>query len=139
MIEVQVQIEGIDGFADGTEKQLSKYLFEAMKEALAFTELVQIRAYTSTGNPSQPSGSDYRRTFTLRGSSKVKVTSKKLPEIRGQWIADPRIAEYAIYVIGPKSRQATVHKGRWKSLEDIADIVEKKLPEIFDKYLSKVE
>jgi len=69
--------------------------------------------------PPRPAGSTYRRTGTLGRSFSTMVD---LQRFRGR--VGTRL-EYAGYVIGP--RQAEIHRGRWKTVEDVA---KKLLPDI---------
>lgn len=92
----------------------------ARDKLLDAIELIQIHKYLSDSFPPLPSGSNYRRTFTLRRSSKTRRAGDKLPDIGGVWWADESIAPYAEEVIGPTSRQRRIHRGRWLSLEEIS-------------------
>ena len=116
-------------------RRIEAGLNAAVDELLGEIEQAQILAYTASGLPSQPAGTDYVRTFKLQSSSKTRRTSTKLPVISGEWIADEGIARYAGYVIGSRSNQAKVHRGRWKSKEQVTAEVTAKAPAIVERNL----
>lgn len=115
-----------------TERQLN----QAVSELLKFIEEAQILAYTQDARPRKPAGSRYRRTFRLRRSSRTSQPGTKLPELRGKWEA--RI-DYASDVLGPRNQQKAIHRGRWKSLEDVQSEAEEVWPNIAEERLKEVD
>ena len=141
MTDVYIEIDPRDffeRFGDDLIEEAENLLNEGVDQILVAAELVQVASYLKTSNPPQPAGSDYTRTFTLRRSSKTRRKGRRFPVLSGQWFTDPGIAPYADEVIGPRSEQKPIHRGRWKSLEEIqakvdelaAAITEEKLNEI---------
>jgi hypothetical protein len=107
----------------------------AVDELLGEVEQAQILSYTASGNPSQPAGTRYTRTFTLQGASKTRRTSTRLPVISGEWVADEGVARYAGYVIGSRADQARIHRGRWKSTEEVEREIKQAAPAIVERNL----
>ena len=69
--------------------------------------------------PAKPIGSTYRRTMMLgkTWNKKVDQTSTRLVGSLG---VDLGIVPYARYV-QDRDRQAWMHKGRWKTIQDVAE------------------
>lgn len=112
---------------------LEKELNEATDELLKL--IAQAHFYTATGNPSQPAGSTYNRTFDLRDAGETKIISSRLPVISGQWQVNESKARYARYVIGSRADQAAIHQGRWKSLEEVTQEINEKAPDVVKKHI----
>lgn len=94
---------------------------------------LQVGTYTASAGPPQPAGSNYKRTFTLkRSSKKIKARVSNL-KVKGTWLSQGSIAPYNVFVIG--KRQARIHKGRWLTdaelatalLDDIQDEIENRI------------
>lgn len=117
------------------EKKHEDRLNEAVDEILAFIENCQIKAYTSSGNPPLPTGSRYQRTFNLRAASHVERTGTKLPNISGEWSVDEGKARYGRYVLGSRSEQAKIHRGRWKTRPEVEKETQEKAPQIVKEKL----
>lgn len=117
------------------EKKIALALIEGVKKTLDEIEATQIHKYTSSSNPALPSGSTYNRTFELRQSSRKKVTKITLPTIRGQWRA---VARHAPDVLGSRSEQTPIFQNRWKSTEEVEDIVQSKAERIVQKELENI-
>lgn len=128
-------ITGVDSTIAAEERRLEAQLVAGVEAVLDFAGTVQAESYTSTGNPAQPAGSTYTRTFALARSSEKKMTSKTLPIISGVWRANPAVARHAELVIGPRSQQAGIHRGRWKSEEDIEAEVGRAAPGIIQDFI----
>lgn len=105
-----------------------------VKNLLDEIELTQIQAYTLSSMPSQPSGATYRRTFDLRRSSRREINSITNFGIDANWHTE---LDYAPFVLGSKSQQAKIHKGRWKSTEEVSALVEKKSDQIYEESFRK--
>lgn len=108
-------------------------------KTLDVIEAEQIKAYTSSSNPPQPSGSEYVRTFDLQRSSKTrkpKNVRNRKSVVEGQWWSEG--VDYAQLVLGTKSQQASIHAGRWKSLEDVAETADKALSKFMGEELQKI-
>lgn len=117
------------------EKKLAPALIEAVKKTMDEVAATQILKYTSSSNPALPPGSTYNRTFELRQSSRVKVIKTTLPVIRGQWRA---IARHAPDVLGSRAEQTPIFQNRWKSREEVEDIVTPKAEKIVQKELENI-
>lgn len=117
------------------KREIEKALVEAGKKILDLIEDTQIHRYTLTSNPSLPSGSRYERTFTLRQSSRKRMTKVTLPTIRGRWSATAR---YAADVLGSRAQQTPMFSSRWKSTEDVEDAVGPKAEKIVMQELESI-
>lgn len=117
-------IEDIHDRRDRVERGLEA----AVDDLLDFVEKAQVHAYTSSASPAQPPGSTYERTFTLRRSSKKRRTGR----FSGIWETDEGIASYDRYVIGKRSEQANIHRGRWKSTQEVEQELEREAPKIIE-------
>ena len=127
-----------DNSTDRLDSRLNKALTESVNEGLEIIEEVQIKSYRAKSNPSQPSGSKYKRTFRLQRSSKTrKVRGIGSTGPQGQWIQDSSIARYGSFVLGTANMQAAIHRGRWKSAEQVVDITADKLEKVAIKEVSK--
>jgi hypothetical protein len=106
-----IVVIGFNGtILDQTIKDIDDALDESIDDLLTFIDNVQAKAYTQDANPSKPGGSRYQRTFNLQNSTeKVHVL-----KFQGEWISD---IDYARYVLGSRSEQAEIHRGRWKARE----------------------
>lgn len=117
------------------EKKIALALVESVNKIMDKIEATQILKYTSSSNPALPPGSTYNRTFELRQSSRVKVIKTTLPVIRGQWRA---VARHAPDVLGSRSEQTPIFQNRWKSTEEVEDIVQSKAERIVMKELENI-
>ena len=116
-------------------EQVEAALNEAIDDLLDLAESTQIKAYTASALPAQPPGSAYQRTFQLASASKKRRTDRSLPTIGGEWYADESVADYAEFVLGRQADQAAIHRGRWKSLEEIEAELQSAAPGIVAKKL----
>jgi hypothetical protein len=137
VVTVDVPIAEFDSRGKQAERQIERALNRALKDVLKRVEQAQIKIYTQTMRPPKPPQSKYRRTFVLQGSSETEVTSASLPEIRGEWRASEGKARYAPYVIGRRRDQAFIHRGRWKSIEEVEQEINNAAPGIVEKHLEK--
>lgn len=117
------------------EKKLAPALVEAVKKIMDEIAATQILKYTSSSNPALLPGSTYNRTFELRQSSRVKVIKTTLPVIRGQWRA---VARHAPDVLGSRAEQEPIFQNRWKSKEEVKDIVQPKAEKIVTSELENI-
>lgn len=106
------------------------------KDVLDEIELTQIQAYTLTSMPAQPPGSTYRRTFTLRESSRRRIGTITANRIDASWFTK---LDYAAEVLGEVEDQKEIHRGRWKSLQEVVKLVDAKIPDIYDENFRKAE
>lgn len=114
-------------------RRIERGLNAAVDELLTEVENTQILKYTASAFPtSRPS---YDRTFRLQSASVTRRTSTKLPTISGVWSADEAKAPAARFVLGKKSQQARIHRGRWKSTEEVEAAVKGKAPGIIQEHL----
>jgi len=94
----------------------------------------QILAYKATSKPRQPSGATYRRTFDLQRSSRTKIKKASGRGFEGIWDTDGS-ADYDKFVLGTRAQQASVHKGRWKSEEEVVKLVTPKINKVANKII----
>lgn len=118
------------------KRDIERALVEAGKKVLDLIEDTQIHKYTLTSNPALPAGSRYERTFTLRQSSRKKMTKVTLPTIRGTWRA---ITLYAADVLGSRAQQTPMFSSRWKSTEDVEAEVQPKAERITEIELETIK
>ena len=119
-----------------TDKKLERANVIFAREVLDTIEKAQILAYTSSGKPSQPSGSRYRRTFTLQKSSVRRTKRVTARVIDAEWFTT---LDYAPKVLGQASDQALIHRGRWKSLEQVVREVDQQISDIYDDSFRKAK
>ncbi len=136
-IEVGINIGQFQKSTNLAQKEIIRRLVSATDKILDLIEATQIKKYTSAGEPDRPTGSKYERTFTLRDSSKKKITSRRLPEVEGLWWSEMHEAPYNKYVIGPRSEQAPVHRDRWKSIEEVVIEVDARASQIIREELNE--
>lgn len=134
-LNVTITITGDDAaigrISEGTENALNR----GLDKILVAVELTQILKYTTGAFPAPPRGSTYRRTFKTRRASRTGRTERRLPNISGQWWIDEDVAPWAEELMGPRSKQAAIHAGRWLSEEEIAEQAEQFGPAILDEEL----
>jgi hypothetical protein len=135
IISYDVPLTEIQEITRKEERRIERALNAAVDDLLKMVGQAQILSYTSTGNPSQPPGTRYVRKFTLKGSNETERTSRNLPEISGVWRANEGKAKHAKYVLGPQTEQAPIHRGRWKSLEQVGNEVQEKAPGVIEEKL----
>lgn len=112
--QARIELKGLQkllrnfGAAPGVVKRLAT---EGLEEA---SELVKNRlaGYTQT-RPPKPPGSTYRRTFRLQRSIEKEVVTERFLARVGTDLY------YAPYVIG--KTQAAIHRGRWYTIETVAE------------------
>ena len=122
---------------DEEKRHLERQLNEARDDILKFIEAAQIKAYTSSANPSLPPGSRYERTFNLRDASETERTGTQLPDISGEWRANLSKARYGAEVLGSRGEQARIHRGRWKSREQVEREAQAAAPGIVEEKLRR--
>ena len=116
-------------------RRIEAGLNAAVDELLDLVEGTQILKYSTSAFPAPPPGSTYTRTFALQGASETRRISAKLPMISGEWSANEAKAKHAKYVLGKKSQQAKIHRGRWMPTEDVEASVKAKAPAIVERNL----
>ncbi len=116
-------------------RRIEAGLNSAVDALLVEVANTQILKYTASAFPSLPSGSSYTRSFALQGASETRRTGTKLPDIGGEWSANEAKAKHAPFVLGKKAQQAKIHRGRWKSTEEVEAEVKAKAPEIVEAHL----
>lgn len=114
--DIRVETASLDAAQQQVKQQLEAGLVAGVEDILLAIENVQIKRYTESDHPPRLK---YQRTFRLRNASRTEITRRTLPVISGQWTVDESEAPYAEQVIGPRSQQAAIHRGRWLSQEDI--------------------
>lgn len=114
----------VEAALDETSQGIEGKLSNVVDRLLNVIEATQIGAYTENASPAKPAGSAYERTFELKRSSrKIHPTGS----LRGEWRTD---LAYARFVLGRQSEQAAIHRGRWKSVEEVEQQVEQIGPDI---------
>lgn len=137
VITYEVPLNQVRAEIEAHERRIEAALNEARDDILKFIENDQIKAYTATGNPPRPPGSDYQRTFTLQRASETVVTGSKLPDISGEWRVNESIAPYGPYVVGTRQEQAKIHRNRWKSRGQIEAEAKEAAPAIIERRLNE--
>lgn len=136
-ITIEIPVKQFAKSADLAQKEIQTRLVAGVNAILDLIEATQIHKYTAAGEPDQPTGSTYVRTFTLRRSSRKEIKRRRLPIIQGLWSSDLNEAPYNKYVIGPLNEQAPIHRDRWKSIEEVVTEVEEKAPQIVEDKLNE--
>lgn len=109
---VEISQRQVEAGVNEAEQRIIQVLSdEAMPRLIDFVEDTQIKKYTTSGNPALPPASEYTRTFELRDSS-----DRRLDGLNGEWFTD---LDYARWVLGSEVEQAAIHRGRWKSKEQV--------------------
>jgi hypothetical protein len=135
IIKYEMPIAQMKAEIEAIRRKTEAGLNAAVDELLDYAGKVQVESYTSAANPTKPPGSNYQRTFNLqRASSKVRL-GKTMPNISGRWYVNEGIAAYGKYVVGKRRQQASIHRGRWKSLEEIEAAVKEKAPQAMERHL----
>ena len=134
LIEVETDLDR--GMID---RRLTDALNRGMDKILDTVELIQAHKYLSDALPQRPSGSTYKRTFRLRRASRKQRTGYSLDNIGGIWYVDEGAADYAPEVIGPRAEQKPIHRGRWLSLEEIAEQAERLAPGILQEEIDAIQ
>ncbi len=126
----------------GSKLKFNRGLKKVIKAALRLIEKEQIKNYTLTLRPKRPPNSKYRRTFKLKKSSRKSVPKTADKGWIGIWDTDGS-ADYDKYVLGTRNQQAAIHRGRWKSEEEVIENVgpklEKETEKIIDKEIQKMK
>ena len=134
-IEIDFDVRKLDQIIKKQENLINRAAIDATNDILTFTELAQIKRYTTDSMPPKPAGSTYQRTFKLRKSSRVTSAQIRGRDVLGKWEA---LASYAQDVLGARADQSPIHRGRWRSLEDVVQRINQKAPEIVDKHLKRL-
>jgi len=126
-IDMAVDINAVDVSLKEVEKQIGIQMDKAMSALLDKTEDIQILAYSGDANPTKPAGSSYIRTFELQESSRTEIVNRTKRTIQGRWYTDLPSAKL---VLGTVGEQANIHRGRWKSTEEVEEILTRAAPAI---------
>jgi hypothetical protein len=137
IVEYKIPMGQVNSAIKKSIQRVTAKLNAARDEILEFAGTVQVKSYTASSNPAPPPASTYTRTFALQSAFKTQVTSTQLPTISGEWSVDETIANYAPFVVGRKSQQAKIHRGRWKSVEETTAIVKGRAQVIIKKHLKE--
>jgi hypothetical protein len=116
-------------------KHIEAGLNDAVDELLDLAANTQILKYSASAFPAPPPSSTYSRTYTLQGASETRRTSTRLPVISGEWSANEAKAKHAKYVLGKRAQQAKIHRGRWKSTEEVEREIKQAAPAIVQRNL----
>lgn len=136
-VVVTYKVIGATAAVENGVDWLEAGLNETVDELLRLVELAQIHKYTSSNFPALPGGSRYRRTFDLRDASQTERTGDKLPDISGVWSVDEGKARYGKFVLGTRQEQAPIHRGRWKSRDEVEQEIQEKVSEIVEEKLRR--
>ena len=126
-IDMSVDINIVDASLKEVEKQIGLQMDKGMDALLDETENIQIVSYTADAKPTKPPGSSYIRTFELKESSRTEIINRTKRTIEGRWYTDFGSAKF---VIGTVGEQANIHRGRWKSTEEVEEILTRTAPAI---------
>ena len=137
-IRLNVDVAAVTNGPDVMSSEMVKAAQTTVNYGLNEIEQAQILRYTSISRPSRPPGSTYIRTFKLRRSSRKRKAAKMAFSVEGTWWADPSTASYAPFVIGHATQQATIHAGRWRSLEEVTKRVARKIGNKLAEEVSKI-
>jgi hypothetical protein len=111
--DVTITIEGLDELVrrlEGSPQTLGRYMRRAMDKSI---KTIQRKAQAY---PPAPPGSSYKRTGTL-GRRWIGTATGVVGNIKGI-LANP--TPYGPYVMS-QDEQAEMHKGRWSTIEQIAE------------------
>lgn len=117
------------------ERTLSDRLRAGVDRVLQRVADTQILAYTVSGNPDRLR---YERTLNLQRASRIEPAKGELPNISGRWCTDEGTAPYADEVLGPRSMQAPIHVDRWKSVEEVEEIVSREADAIIAEEINEI-
>ena len=112
-VEIVVQDAQVRALLDRAPAQVDRALRGAMTDATTWLQR-QMQTY-----PPQRTGSAYRRTGTL-GRSWARTVSDEAGAIVGRVTSSGNIAPYN-RLVQDRTRQATVHRGRWQTAQDVAE------------------
>lgn len=112
-ISIAVDADRVRALLQRAPNDLNAAMRGATEDATTYL-LALIRRY-----PQQRAGSTYRRTGTLNRSWSRRVEGTGL-SIRGFVGSNGNIAPYNRYVQS-RREQAAVHRGRWQTVEDVAE------------------
>lgn len=134
-LTVKVRDTDLSQAVRNVERIISDRLRTGVNRLLQTVADTQILAYTPSSNPDRLF---YDRTMTLRRASRIEPARGELPFITGRWYADEGVAPYAEEVLGPRSMQAPIHRDRWKSIEEVEEIVARQSDEIIKNTLGEI-
>lgn len=137
-IEISVDIQAAADARAAIERRIEKQLDSALDKLLDKTEQIQILAYTADANPPRPPGSTYVRTFRLQSASKKERGGRTLQNMSGRWSVDLSVARYGREVVGSRSEQDPIHRGRWKSTEEVEEELLEAAPAIIEEELNAI-
>ena len=126
-IDMDVDINVTKATLKEVEKQIRLQMDKGMDALLVEIEDIQITSYTGDAKPTKPPGSTYIRTFELKESSRTEITNRTKRTIEGRWYTD---LDYAKFVLGTVGEQDNIHRGRWKSTEEVEEILTRDAPAI---------
>lgn len=112
-ISITVDAARVRSLLSSAPNQINAAMVSATESATTYL-LALTRRY-----PQQRTGSTYRRTGTLNRSWSRRVEGTGL-SIRGFVGSNGNIAPYNRYVQS-RREQAAVHRGRWQTVEDVAE------------------
>ncbi len=126
MAQSNVEVQGIEwllALLTGLETP-ERFLSDQTREALALL-YEKVRDY-----PAEPAGSRYERTYNFRDSWEaiLTLTSGELGRMRSSG------PPYNRFVMDGES-QASIHAGRWQTIQAIADESEAPIAELYEKAL----
>jgi hypothetical protein len=122
MAEIKTTIRGIDRLQLFTQRIAAAENFYKIVRPI-IDEWQETTVITAMKYPPPPPGSKYVRTEKLKRSwrmSPITGVSTIRASVYSNGTADAGYGDYAPYVMG-EGRQASIHKGRWKTDADIAD------------------
>lgn len=134
-VKTEADSSEVTSFLKGIPAKVEKGFRILAEQSLDVTENAQILAYGQNSSPPKPAGSTYTRTFKLRASSKRKIRNVSSTGFTAEWFTN---LSYAPFVLGTVSQQVPLHRGRWKSVENVIAIVDNAIGTTTDKTMNKV-
>lgn len=132
---IKIRDHDLDKAIASVERIISARLRAGVDRVLQRVADTQILAYTVSSNPDRLR---YERTLNLQRASRIEPAKGDLPNISGRWYADEGVAPYAEEVLGPRSMQAPVHVDRWKSIEEVEEIVSQEADAIIAEEIDEI-
>ena len=126
-ISISINSRAVHQMLDRSPAKVNRALRGGVEDGTTYL-LALVKRY-----PPQRSGSTYRRTNTLMRSWS-RVISGSGVTIRGVVGSSGNMAPYNRYVMS-RVDQASVHRGRWATIEDIVERSEATIQRMFDARL----
>lgn len=127
MVTITVDSRAVHQMLAGAPGQINRAMYVGMVDATTLL-LTLTRRY-----PPPRAGSRYVRTYTLMRSWSRQIVGT-VQTLQGVVASNSAMAPYNRYVMS-RADQALVHRGRWATVEDIAEQSQAAINRIFDARL----